>query len=168
MKREPRKVFILENGSYQEITYQEHCQIQQSNASYENRYFIPLQGMLLEVGREIYVEFYREKERNRYLRKLDREHGLLSIESFEKADNSDMDYLTDTVTDMAGTVMNQLQLEKLRECISLLSAEEQKLIHQYYYDEISEVELSKEYGVSQQAVSKRLKKIRQKLKHLME
>ena len=168
LKYQPRKVFILENGSYQEITYQEHCQKQQSDNSYENRFFIPLQGMLLEVSREVYAEFYREKERNRYLRKLDRENGLISIESFEKADDSGMDYLADTVADMAGVVTDQLLLEKLRECISLLSYKEQKLIHQHYYDEISEVDLSREYGISQQAVSKRLKKIRQKLKNLLE
>lgn len=168
MKYQPRKVFILENGSYQEITYQEHCQKQQFDNSYENRFFIPLQGMLLEVSREVYAEFYREKERSRYLRKLDRENGLISIENFEKADDSVMDYLADTVVDMAGVVTDQLLLEKLRECISLLPYKEQKLIHQHYYDEISEVDLSREYGISQQAISKRLKKIRQKLKNLLE
>lgn len=168
MKYQPRKVFILENGSYQEITYEEHCQNQQSDESYEKRFFIPLQGMLLEVSREVYAEFYREKERNRYLRKLDRKNGLLSIDCFEKADDSGMDYLTDTVADMAGEVMDQLLLDKLRKCISLLSSEEQKLIHQHYYDEVSEVDMSREYGISQQAISKRLKKVREKLKNLLE
>lgn len=168
MKYQPRKVFVLENGNYQEITYQEHCQNRQSDESYKNRFFIPLQGMLLEVSREVYAEFYREKERNRYLRKLDRENGLISIDSYEKADGSGMGYLADTVADMAGEVMDQLLLDKLRECISLLLPEEQKLIHQHYYDEVSEVDMSREYGISQQAVSKRLKKVREKLKNLLE
>lgn len=124
--------------------------------------------MLLEVSREVYVDFYREKERNRYLRKLDMENGLLSIDSFEKADDNGMGCLTQTTVDMAGEVIDQLLLDKLRECISLLSSEEQKLIHQHYYDEISEVELGREYGISQQAVSKRLKKVRERLKNLLE
>ena len=168
MKFQPRKVFVLENGSYQEITYQKYCQNQQSDQSYENRFSIPLQGMLLEVSREVYADFYREKERNRYLRKLDIENGLLSIDSFEKADDNGMGYLTQTAADMAGAVIDQLLLDRLRECISLLSSEEQKLIHQHYFDEISEVELGREYGISQQAVSKRLKKVRERLKNLME
>ena len=169
MKHQPRKVFILENGIYQELTYQEFFQKRQNDGSYEyeKRCFIPLQGMLLEVSQEIYAEFYREKERNRYLRKLDRENGLFSIDSFGKADDSGMDYLKDAA-DMEGEVIEQLQLDKLRECISLLSFEEQRLIHQHYYDEISEVDLSREYGISQLAVSKRLKKIRLKLKNLLE
>ena len=136
MKYQPRKVFVLENGSYQEITYQKYCQNQQSDESYETRFFIPLQGMLLEVSREVYAGFYREKERNRYLRKLDIENGLLSIDSFEKADDNGMGYLTQTAADMTGEVIDRLLLDKLRECISLLSSEEQKLIHQHYFDEI--------------------------------
>lgn len=168
MKYQPTKVFILEGGSYQEITYQEHCEKKQKEKSYENRYFIPLQGMLLEVDQVSYSEFYREKERERYLRKLDRENGLLSIDSFERADDSGMVSLPDTRIDIAGDTIAQLQLDELRECISLLHPEEQKLIRQHYFDEISEVELSREYGISQQAVSKRLKKIRDKLKNLLE
>lgn len=168
LKYQPKTVFIIQNGSYQEITYQEHCQNQQFDDSYKNRVFIPLQGMLLEVSREVYDEFYRDKERNRYLRKLDRENGLISIDSFHKSDDSAIEPLTDTSADMAGEVIEQLQLDKLRKCISMLLPEEQKLIYQHYFDEISEVKLSREYGISQQAVSKRLKKIRQKLKNLLE
>ena len=111
MKYQPRKVFVLENGSYQEITYQKYFQNQQSDESYENCFFIPLQGMLLEVSREVYAGFYREKERNRYLRKLDIENGLLSIDSFEKADDNGMGYLTQTAIDMAGEVIDRLLLE---------------------------------------------------------
>lgn len=168
MKYEPRKVYVLESGSYQEITYQEHCRKRQSEDSYNNRYFIPLQGMLLEVSKEIYSELYREKERERYLRKLDRENGLLSIDAFEPAEESGIDFLPDMFTDMAESVMERLLLDRLRECISLLCSEEQKPIRQHYFDEISEVELSREYGITQQAVSKRLKKIREKLKNLLE
>ena len=49
-----------------------------------------------------------------------------------------------------------------------MTAEEQRLIQQHYYDDISEAELSRKYGISQQAVSKRLKKVRAKLKNLLE
>lgn len=168
MKYQPRKVFILEDGSYQEITYQEHCEKRQSEDSYPNRYFIPLQGMLLEVSREIYSEFYKEKERERYLRKLDQENRLFSLDVFDRAEERSTDFLPDTFTDVAESVMNQLLLERLRECISLLCPEEQKLIRQHYFDEITEAELSREYGITQQAVSKRLKKTREKLKNLLE
>lgn len=70
--------------------------------------------------------------------------------------------------DIAEKVISDLLLDRLRDCISLLTVHEQQLIRQHYYDEISEVELSKKYGILQQAVSKRLKKVRAKLKNLLE
>lgn len=167
LKNEPKKVFILENGDYKGITYREFKKCHESDISYADRHYIPVQGMLLEVTKEVYTEFYRDKERNRYLKKLDRENGLLSLDAFIAEDGTGMDIVFDT-EDIAETVIDKLKLDKLRECICLLSEEEQKLIRQHYYDEISEVELGRMYGITQQAVSKRIKKIQQKIKKLME
>lgn len=164
MRYEPKKVYVLKNNCYRELSYTEFC----LQKDYNNRYFVPIQGMLLEVTKEFYLQYYKEKERNRYLRKLDIENGLLSIDSFQIADGIDKNYLTDTATNVEEKVISDLLLDRLRECISLLTAEEQQLIRQHYYDEISEVELSRKYGISQQAVSKRLKKVRAKLKNLLE
>ena len=124
--------------------------------------------MLLEVDKETYTKFYRNRERERYLKKQDIENGLLSIESFESGDNNGIDFIADLSKDIAEVVADKLLMDKLRECLSLLSLEEQKMISQHYYDEISEVELGRIYGISQQAVSKRLKKIREKVKEMME
>lgn len=51
MKYEPQKVFILENGKYEELTYQEFFDHFESDGIYPKKYFIPLYGMLLEVDR---------------------------------------------------------------------------------------------------------------------
>ena len=124
--------------------------------------------MLLEVSQDIYAEFYRDKERERYLRKLDRENKLLSLEALKRDGDGAADISLSFSGDIAEKVISDLLQDRLRECISLLTAEEQQLIRQHYYDEISEVELSRKYGISQQAVSKRLKKVRAKLKNLLE
>lgn len=42
----------------------------------------PIQGCLLEVVREQYTDFYRDKERWRYLQKLDTKNRLLSLDGF--------------------------------------------------------------------------------------
>lgn len=81
MKYAPKKVFIIDKGSYMEISYQEFCECREKEGSFVKRHFIPVQGMLLEVPEEVYVEFYREKERNHYLEKLDKKNGLLSLEA---------------------------------------------------------------------------------------
>lgn len=62
MKYVPRKVFILENASYAELTYEEFRRRKEADESYQNKLFIPVQGCLLETDREHYKAFYKEKE----------------------------------------------------------------------------------------------------------
>ena len=50
MKYAPKKVFILENGNYKEITYGELKQFEQADKSYMDKFFLPLHGMLNAKG----------------------------------------------------------------------------------------------------------------------
>lgn len=54
MKTTPKKVFILENGKYVEITYQEYQERKIRDEQYAKRWFIPVQDYLLETGKEDY------------------------------------------------------------------------------------------------------------------
>ena len=58
MKYAPKKVFILENGVYKEISYNELKQLEQADKSYMDKLFLPLHGMLMEVTEETYKEYY--------------------------------------------------------------------------------------------------------------
>ena len=57
MKSTPKKVFILENGKYIEITYQQHQERKATDKQYGERWFIPVQDYLLETSRAVYVLF---------------------------------------------------------------------------------------------------------------
>ena len=92
-KYAPRKVFILENGEYVEITYEELCRREEIDCTYKDKLFIPLHGMIMEVTKEQYDAFYRDHERQRYLRKRDIRYGLLSIDSFDTETDRGIDYL---------------------------------------------------------------------------
>lgn len=167
MKYNPKKVFILDDGKYIEITYQDFCNRRELDLSYDNKHFIPVQGMLMEVSSQAYKDFYRDKERYRYIKKLDIENGLLSFDEFDSEGDNGSDFISVNTDDLSEIVSNSIMLDKLRLCISKLKTEEQELIYQHYFDEISEVKLGEMYGVSQQAISKKLKKIRFKIKNLM-
>lgn len=75
--------------------------------------FIPIQGCLMETDRETYTDFYRDRERQRYLKKLDEKFGLLSIEAFDSEDGNGEDYIPDTDEDIAELVANKIIFEKL-------------------------------------------------------
>lgn len=54
------KCFILSPEGYQEISYLELCRRRDMEPDYQNRKFIPLHGMMMEVTPEQYAEFYRK------------------------------------------------------------------------------------------------------------
>ena len=88
MKYAPRKVYIKESGNYVELSYMDFCRRRQADQSYMDKLFIPVQGCLLEVVQEQYVDFYKDKERWRYLKKVDTNHKLLSLEGFTDSEQT--------------------------------------------------------------------------------
>lgn len=167
-KYAPRKVFILDNGEYIEITNDEHeCRLD-NDPAYVKRFFIPVQGFLLEVDQEHYEDFYRTKDRLTYLKRLDIKHGLLSIEMFDTETDNGHDYISTTSEDVAEVVAHTMLLDKLRTVIHTLTDEEKELIDKHFYREIPQTVLAEELGISQQAVSKRIAKICAKIKNLIE
>lgn len=61
-----------------------------------NGYFaLFVQGCLIETEQTRYVEFYRDKERWRYLKKLDADNSLLSLEAFESDDDNSIEFIAD-------------------------------------------------------------------------
>ena len=52
MKLKPKKVFVLQDGKYIELSYQDFQKI-----DVKERMFLSLYGMLLEVSKEVYKDF---------------------------------------------------------------------------------------------------------------
>lgn len=109
MKYAPRKVYIKESGGYVELSYTEFCRCRESDQTYMDKLFIPVQGCLLEVVREQYTDFYRDKERWCYLQKLDTKNRLLSLDGFTDSEGNPLDFITDEAVDIAETVVRVRQ-----------------------------------------------------------
>ena len=167
-KYEPRKVFILDNGEYRELTYEEFERHKENEPAYGDKLFIPVQGCLMETDRTHYNDFYREKERQKYLRFLDRKHGLLSIDAFDSDDDNGTDFLQTDVEDVSETVAHSQLLDKLRKAVDTLPEDEKALITQHFYDEVPQTELARKYGINQSNISRKIGKILLKIKKLME
>ena len=112
MRYAPRKVYIKESGGYVELSYTDFCRRRQADQSYMDKLFIPVQGCLLEVVREQYTDFYRDKERWRYLKKLDTNHSLLSLEGFTDSEGNVIDFIVDEAVDVAETVVHAVMVDR--------------------------------------------------------
>ena len=168
MKYAPKKVYIKESGNYVELSYTDFCYRRQADQSYMDKLFIPVQGCLLEVMREQYADFYKDKERWRYLKKLDTNHKLLSLEGFIDSEGNMLDFVIDETVDVAETVVRAVMVDRLKAALPLLSDSEQTLIQAIFFEELSEREVGLRLGVTQSVVNKRKAKILAKLRKIME
>lgn len=80
MKNTPKKVFILENGNYKELSYEDFCSFKENDISYADKLFIPLHGMLMEVTEETYRNFYKSKRRQKYIDERSAENNDFSYD----------------------------------------------------------------------------------------
>ena len=109
MKYAPKKVYVKENNNFIEITNEEHEARKAKDEQYAKRWFIPLQGGLLEVDEQFYIEYYKEYERNRYLAALDRKNKLLSIDAFDSEDDNGVDFIVDEDEDVERQVTDKFK-----------------------------------------------------------
>ena len=168
VKYAPRKVYIKESGGYVELSYTDFCRRREADQSYMDKLFIPVQGCLLEVMREQYTDFYRDKERWRYLQKLDTKNSLLSLDRFVDDEGNALDFIADEMVDIAEVVTNAVMVDRLKAALSLLSDSEQELIKAIFFEELSEREVGLRGGITQSIVNKRKAKILAKLRKIME
>lgn len=77
------------------------------------------------------------------------------------------DILVDEEQDVEEIVEKKLMLDKLNDCLSLLSVEEKELMQMIFFDEMTEREITGRQGVSQVAVHKKKQRILKKLKELL-
>lgn len=168
MKYAPKKVFILENGLYKEITYSELKQLEQADKSYMDKFFLPLHGMLMEVTEQTYREYYRDKRRQKYIDERSKANGDISYNSFDTDELLGEDILVDKHIDVEAQVISKMTVEQLRKAFLLLSPEERELVKVLFIDGVTERKASEIYGISQVAIHKRKNKILTKLKEFLE
>lgn len=168
MGHDPKRVFIKENGTYVAISYPEFCERRLQNFKKCERFFLPVQGCLLETDQETYHVFYREKERARYLEKLEREAGVLSLNDVDLDREVMHSPFHDSEETLEEQVLSNQLNSQLQRAISWLTLVEKELLFRLYYDNRTERELAEQYGLCRSAIHKRKMRILQKLKKLLD
>ena len=168
MKYAPKKVFILDNGIYTELSYEKFYSLQENDASYADKFFIPLHGMLMEVTEETYRDFYKAGRRQKYIDERSVGNGDFSYDMLTTDDFNGEDILIDDSEDIATQVVHKIMLDKLSDSILLLSDDEQELINALFFRNLSERKWSDETGIPQKTINDRKHRIIAKLKKYLE
>lgn len=92
---------------------------------------------------------------------------VLSLDSLTGEDGSgmadDSRYMKEAVDRATQEEADPLK-ELLHECVEEMDGDSQRLYQRYYMEDAAQAEIAKEFGISQMAVSKRLKKLEAALK----
>ena len=119
---------------------------------------ITYQGEQVSVSQEVADFLEQDRKHMEAQGRRDRRHLIQS--EFETAVNSQ----PQTQHALEDAALENLELEKLRKAVAELDVQDQQLISLRYDDELSMEEIGKLQNVSKMAVSKRLKRLHQKLR----
>ena len=168
MKKEPKAVYIIENGGYTELTYEEFRRREQICPLYADKLFLPLYGNLMEVSKEDYEEYYRQRNRQIYIDRRTSKNGDVSYNALTTDEFNGEDILIAEQPDVCDAVVESMMTDKLRKSLQLLNQDEKLLIHALYFERKSERKVSEETGIPQKTINDRKRRIIAKLKKLLE
>ena len=160
--------FIIENGTYREVSYTTLYIGKERNPKYEDRYFLVLHGCLMEVPFEEYKEEYKVRRRCKYIQEEARLNGEVSYHALESEDKNGEEIIRDLYTDVENEAIMHIMCGMLRKALKELTETERELINALYFAGISEREYAAILGISQRGLNKRRHKVLCKLKRLIE
>lgn len=135
----------------------------------KKEYRIKIQGQLVPVTEEVYLTYYRMKRRELHLEEKDMAHGVFYYSALDTEETNGEDAIPDrTSPRVEDMVVDKLIAEKLHQCLSQLTKEEQELIFTLFFQNKSEHQLATETGIPRMTLHDRKVKILRTLKKLME
>lgn len=112
-------------------------------------------GTLVEVTREVYLEWYQSKRRERYQQERKQKHGVYSLEELEER-GTPVISVTDSLEEIA---MKKNCVDKLREVMDNPPEEDMYLMYLLFFEEVSVKEAAQLCGCSRKTIVNRKKRI---------
>ena len=157
---------------YKEITYKELELRRKIIPYYKQKYFLYLHKMLMEVTYEEYVKYHKERERNRYAKKVTEKLSAFSIESLKEENNDNnfntKDVLYDRDNNVEETIIRNFELNQLKSALSKLTIEEYDLIKALFFDEMTLTEYAKIHNSAISTIYDKKIRILKKLKKFLD
>lgn len=124
-------------------------------------------GTLVEVNREIYLEWYRSERRERYQRERDRKYGLCSIEKLHEKGYFP-EQLVSTKDTTQEAVLKKESWDKLKKALQNLPEQDARLIRLLYFEETTIKETANIFRCSRKTIQNRRKRILEKIGKMLE
>ena len=112
-------------------------------------------GTLVEVTREVYLEWYQSRRRERYQNEKMQKHGVCSLEVLEENGC----FSVQSGTSLEEAILKKMYIDKLREVMESLPEEDAYLIYLLFFAEVTVKEAAQICGCSRKTIQNRRKRI---------
>lgn len=112
-------------------------------------------GTLVEVTREVYLEWYQSRRRERYQKERNQKYGVCSLNELEERGDSFIP-VTDSLEE---TAIKKLYIEKLRKVLDELPEADVYLMYLLFFEEVTVKEAAQLCGCSRKTIENRRKRI---------
>ena len=116
-------------------------------------------GTLVEVTREVYLEWYQSRRRERYQKERNQKYGVCSLNELEERGDSFIP-VTDSLEE---TAIKKLYIEKLRKVLDELPEADVYLMYLLFFEEVTVKEAAQLCGCSRKTIENRRKRILKEL-----
>lgn len=120
-------------------------------------------GTLVEVTREVYLEWYQSRRRERYQQERKQKYGVCSLEELEEKGTAIVS-VTDSLEE---TAIREMCVDKLREVMDGLPEDDAYLLYLLFFEELSVKEAAQICGCSRKTVENRRRRILRELNEKM-
>jgi len=135
----------------------------------EKEYYLFVGKEKIYVSEEVYKAYWQETNRERYLKRIDKENKLGYFSEFipKNCDRNIKSEYEDKCVDVEKLVAVKIQIEALEEALGELNIEEREIIQALFFDETSQRDLAKKMNVSLATIFRRKEKTLKKLKEIL-
>ena len=124
-------------------------------------------GTLVDVTREVYLEWYQSRRRERYQNERNQKHGICSLNELEDKGNF-FGIILNVAEGLEETVLRNICQDKVREVLGTLPTEDARLIELLYFMEVTVTDVARILGCSRKTVQNRRKSILNELYRKMQ
>lgn len=121
------------------------------------------EGTVVEVNREIYLEWYQSRRRERYQSERKQRYGVASLEEMQEKGG----FPTSAKDSLEDTVIRKLCIEKLYALMEELEEKDAYLLYLLFFEEATIKEAAQLCGCSRKTISNRKKRILKELNEKM-
>lgn len=123
-------------------------------------------GMLVEVSRDIYLEWYRSERRERYQKERDRKYGVCSIEKLHEEGYFPEQFIYANDATQEAVLKNECR-DILRNTLKKLPEQDARLIWLLYFEETTVKKAAEIFGCNRKTIQNRRQRILEEMGRMM-